>query len=181
VGPDNGLLTLAARPPRIVRVLDKPQLFRAQVSRTFHGRDVFSSVAAHLVSGVEAAALGSRSRELTPLALPVPRRSAGRLEATVLYRDHFGNLVSNVRAEDLPSDPSALKVEIGSATVAGLRASYAEAAEGCLLALIGSHGHLEIAVSGGSAAAQLAIDPGAELRVTWPAQTRDGRDSSGTD
>ncbi len=179
VGPDNGLLSAAlpddarsrARPgPARVPLppgfaaylLANPKYHRHPVSATFHGRDIFAPVAAHLSLGLEPSAVGPRVSDI--LALPPFRavvHADGSLSGRVLHVDHFGNLITSVRAEQIRS--SRVTVQVLGHTVHGLASTYAHS-EG-LTALIGSSGFLEIARSGASAARELGAVPGDPIIV----------------
>lgn len=157
LAPDNGILwpTLErAETVESVRVEEK-SFFLANVSDTFHGRDIFAPVAAHLARGVQLKHLGPPVEKLLRLELPRPslvRPDAIRGE--VIYIDHFGNLISNIPAqmlEKLEAPESKLVVRVADATVRGLSRSYAGVPVGKLLGLIGSTGFLEIAARGASA------------------------------
>ncbi len=165
VGPDNGLLTLAARPPRRVYTLDRDEWFRRPVSPTFHGRDVYAPVAAHLASGVTADRIGTPGRDLTALDLAPVRRRGDTVEATVVHVDRFGNLITNLLETDLPASAERVYVELAGRTIEGMVPSYAFGPAGGPVALIGSGGTLEIAVNGGSAAEFLGVTRGARVIV----------------
>jgi len=101
IAPDNGLLSLLAdrhRPTRLVR-LDNPAFWRAEVSRTFHGRDIMAPVAAHLSRGVGADRLGSPQESLVRIDWPQPRQEAHRTVGQVVWIDSFGNLITNLGRE----------------------------------------------------------------------------------
>lgn len=153
VAPDNGVLDLAlARQPaeRCVHLTDQ-RYWLAEVSATFHGRDIFAPVAAHLARGVAIDAFGTPVRDLTHRpTLQVERQPDGRLRGRIQHIDRFGNCVTNVPAEMISNRASTIKV--GAATIQGLALTYAGAEPGELVALIGSHGFLEISVRNGSAA-----------------------------
>lgn len=169
VGPDNGVLVPAARQTGELRayVLDQPSRFRQPVSQTFHGRDVFAPVAAHLSVGADPATLGTPTPHITELSLPRPRIAEGGVEGEVIYIDRFGNLVTNIEASMLDRfRRRSLSVSIGGTPVAGPVASYAAVAEGTPLALIDSWNVLEIAVRNGSAARELRAGLGTTVRVT---------------
>jgi S-adenosylmethionine hydrolase len=168
VGPDNGLLSPAAAAlggARAVYGLENAALFRQPVSATFHGRDVFAPVAAHLAAGLEPAALGPRRGAPASLVLPEPTLSADALRGEVIHVDRFGNLLTNIGAEAL----AAFRAPTVSVTVAGmsvaLAATYAAVAPGALLALVSSWGTLEVALRDGSAAARLGVGRGAPVVV----------------
>ncbi|HEY8492087.1 MAG TPA: SAM-dependent chlorinase/fluorinase [Dehalococcoidia bacterium] len=179
VGPDNGLLSSAlpdaARPqgreparvplPAGVRgvALTNPAYHRHPVSATFHGRDIFTPAAAHLAAGVPLAELGEPVRDM--LAFPPfrgRRRPDGVVEGRVIHVDRFGNCITAVRAEDLPSP--GVTVEVRGRRVPGLFPTYAALPEGPG-ALIGSGGYLELAVRNGSARETLGAAVGDVVAV----------------
>ena len=164
VAPDNGLLGGVLEAARAVRTfaLERPERWRAEPSPVFHGRDVFGPVAGFLAAGGALAELGPEVRvdSLVRLEAKRPRRSGAAWIGEVVAIDRFGNLVTN-----LPARVGAQ----GAVEVAGrrleLRRTYADAAEGELLALVGSGGCVEIACTRGRAADVLGAAPG--LLVAW--------------
>lgn len=168
VGPDNGVLSLAAEAlgtRRIVHLTDD-RLFLSPRSTTFHGRDVFAPVAAALATGTSPASLGTEVRELERLAVPAPRVEADRAQGVVVYVDRFGNLVSNVGADVLARLPHRpLSVSAGCVTVRGIETSYGAVAPGEPVAVVNSWGLLEIAVRDGSAAERLAVGVGCPVLI----------------
>jgi len=164
VGPDNGLLSLAApldRATRVVSITDERFMLTPR-SRTFHGRDVFAPVAAALATGTPATALGEEQEEMVFLDLPVPERDGASIHGEVLYVDQFGNLATNIEAGLLPAAID--HVEIAGRTILFVDA-YAEVERGSPLALVNSWGVVEIAVRDGSAQAVLGADVGAPVTV----------------
>jgi S-adenosylmethionine hydrolase len=139
-------------------VLDNPKFWREPVSDTFHGRDVFAPVAGHLASGVKPGCLGAPVDEVVTLWVPRPVRRGALVHGTVVYVDRFGNLVSNVR----PADFGAVEyVEVQGTRIEGLGHSYRDSPGP--LALVGSHGYVEIAFPEGSAADQIGAKVGTEI------------------
>jgi S-adenosylmethionine hydrolase len=166
VGPDNGLFT-SFLPERLACVaLTNPVTHRRPVSVTFHGRDIFAPVAAHLANGLSLTELGPAVDD--PVSWPnrQPQRLPdGWLRAEVVYVDRFGNLVTNVGPVEWESmDLRDLRIVVGAVSLA-VRRTYADVEKGTLLALAGSDGYLEIAVREGSAAERLGLDVGATLAV----------------
>ncbi len=163
VAPDNGILSFLS-PDEVleVRRLENPDLWLHPVSRTFHGRDVFAPVAAHLARGVPLAEVGPEHAELRRLHLPEPVPEPGAVRGEVLGFDRFGNAVTNIRARDLPRPGRA--VEVAGRTVP-LLGTYAEAPPGRPLALWGSWGRLEVSVRDGSARQVLGLGKGDPVRV----------------
>jgi S-adenosylmethionine hydrolase len=158
VGPDNGLLWPFMRGAR-VHELTAAHLRRPTVSPTFHGRDVFAPAAAHLALGIPPEQFGPAVADPVKLSPPRVRREGGAIVGEVVFVDHFGNLVSNLDAEDLPPvDHSQLKVMVGGKTLLPLRSTYGDVPQGQLVAVIGSSGLLEIAQREGSAARALGLE-----------------------
>jgi S-adenosylmethionine hydrolase len=170
VGPDNGLLgpAAAASGRRALRLIENQALLRHPVSQTFHARDIFAPVAAHLARGVAPQAVGRRLDTMVELAIPVPSRTPSGLAGEVVYVDHFGNLVTNIDAEAIGRFPApAVSVSIEATRVVGPVTAYAAVPEGALLAIIGSWGLMEVAVRNGNAAQVLAAGPGTPVTVVW--------------
>jgi S-adenosylmethionine hydrolase len=169
VAPDNGLLTMvfrAASPTRVVEVTDR-RYARPTISRTFEGRDRFAPAAAWLASGIELTAFGEPLTNWTMLDVPVPQGHNGELAGVVMRVDRFGNLVTNIDRGSVDEFARGERIEIDAAGhhVAKVVATYADAENGSECALFGSSDHLEIAVSGGSAAERLGLTRGAPVVV----------------
>jgi S-adenosylmethionine hydrolase len=167
VGPDNGVFTGLFRhhAPKWVRQLAEPRYWlKNPPADTFHGRDIFAPVAAHLSLGVDSARLGPELSD--PVLLPT--RSAvtygNQWRGEVQFVDDFGNLITNIPGCKLKSKPS--RVSIGGTPIV-LKAvrTYAEAALGELVYLVSSDGFVEIAEVMGSAARRLGVAAGAEVEV----------------
>ena len=179
LAPDNGLLTVVlggeigrgtgAAATRVVSVEDR-SLFRSDVSSTFHGRDIFAPLGAALACGAALKDLGSEIGSIQRLDVPTSRREAGSVKGEVLYVDPFGNLVTNVTADELTeSELARIVVYVGGAVIRGLSRAYSDVAAGMLLAYIGSAGFLEVAVNRQSAASRLAADVGTPVRIGFEA------------
>jgi S-adenosylmethionine hydrolase len=141
--------------------LTNPEYWRHTVSSTFHGRDIFAPVAVYLASGAHQESVGESIHELTLLNLFTLRRSDDRVEGQVIYIDRFGNLVSNIQKDWLPDGEIMIDLEGGA--ISGLSRTFSDADS--LLALIGSHGYLEVAENGGSAASRLGVEVGATITI----------------
>lgn len=167
VGPDNGLLA-----PAIDRLggldaaveLTEPAYWGARRSATFHGRDLFAPVAAHLAAGTPLEKLGRALAELErPFAFPEPRRSGGTLQGEVLHVDTYGNLVTNLPGSLLPPRFS---VRVGGVEISNApHPHYQAVTPGALLALVGSTGLLEVSARDGSAATVIGAGRGAAVLV----------------
>lgn len=189
VAPDNGVLSyvLACNPMTAAVNLTDSHFHLSPVSHTFHGRDIFAPVAAHLASGIPLTNLGQPISKL--ITIPVPHMSAppdNTLVGKVIHVDRFGNLVTSIgrllwRGDELLVQPafSALReegdgqwplafsasktlVHIADQCIESIQPTYGDAPQGQLLALVGSAGHLEIAVAGGNAAEALGAGVGVE-------------------
>ena len=195
VAPDNGLLTLVCRhydpafgdtdTPSHAAVPDNCRAWRLTnrdywrhpVSSTFHGRDVFAPVAAHLSLGAASDLLGEPASAITASPLPVPRPDGSTLRGHVIYADAFGNLITDLTADILdkmgisPGD-SNVTVAIARHTITGLSRTFHDLPGSGLRALIGSHDRLEIAVVDGSAAAALGLGGGTAVVITTGASQR---------
>jgi S-adenosylmethionine hydrolase len=169
IGPDNGLLSLAAPMRTVRRIIDVSRSrYRLQpVSRTFHGRDVFAPVAAALAAGVEAAMLGRAVDAMQSLRTPRVRRRGPVLLGEVLWVDGFGNLTTNItRADLVGADFRGRRLSITIARhVVPFRPSYSGVPYGRPVAVMNSSDLVEIAVNRGSAADQLDVRLGARVRV----------------
>lgn len=173
VGPDNGLLEPAARRLgfagswRIMLTAATRRFLPEEAAPTFHGRDIFAPIAAAIAAGALAPEDAGDPIDLAPLALPPVLQTGGRTEGRVLYCDHFGNAITNLRASDFGGgdDARAIHVHFGTGRHASFVRTYSDAERGQPLALIGSDGYLEIAVRDGSARADLGIATGDPVRV----------------
>jgi S-adenosylmethionine hydrolase len=167
VGPDNGLFTLflADEPYAKCHAITNAEYTLPHVSATFHGRDVFAPVAAHLANGVDLTLLGPRITDPVTFAVPTPTQQPdGSWLGHVLYADHFGNLITSV-TDDLLRDMGNVEISIGQKRISDIHHTYAEAAPGELVALVGSSDHLEISIVNGNAAQTLGLGPDAPLTL----------------
>ena len=184
IGPDNGILSyvlLANGQPAPTKVgqvalppqcrayhLTNPRFWLRPLSSTFHGRDIFGPVAAHLSLGVSPRELGEEISSLICLPVATPEWDDSRVLGRVVHIDRFGNLVTDLRAS-LFQDNERVMVQVGGREIQGLSASYAEGRE--ILALIGSCNTLEVAVKNGSAVARLGSRIGDTVTVVRTASS----------
>lgn len=175
VGPDNGLLTLAAA---VLGGVDaafdvSEAAVRIGESDTFHGRDVFSPVAAELARGAAPGELGSAVgfRDLVQLELPTPTITPDRIDAHVLYLDQYGNVILNLHGEVL--DGTFLAGGVAAwletsmqKTVVPLGRTFADVDAGEPVIFTDSTGYLAIAVNRGSAAGRFGLGPDNHVRIT---------------
>jgi len=173
VGPDNGLLWLASRAEGVEAIfgIENEAYFSPGGSRTFEGRDVFASVAAHLASGIPPEALGRKRAKMEELNLGQPKVGDGAIECEVIYVDDFGNAITNLEggvAKGLIGVGSMVRLWAKSLEAeVKFGSTYASVGEGEALLLVGSHGNLEVAVRGGSASAEFGIGRGDRIRISW--------------
>jgi hypothetical protein len=171
VAPDNGLLSLVAHrspPQQCVEIVNR-KYWLAEVSNTFHGRDIMAPVAASLSLGVGLPELGPPIRELNKLTWPEIEIDEKLIKGSVVSFDSFGNLITDITAQMLAAVPdrSQLRIECGRHTVYGMVRTYAELPAKSQVALIGSSGFLELAVVNGNAVQALEVGVGEEVRVRW--------------
>ncbi len=174
IGPDNGLFTPILTKEEIIGTIHitNKKYFHRGVSSTFHGRDVFAPVAAHLSLGEEPGSFGERIDDPLLLDIPEPALKEGTIEGEVILVDSFGNLITNIDAGDIPRLPveGTIEVTIKEARIHGLSKTYGTGTKGRPIALIGSTNRLEIACNMGSASELLKAAAGerVEVRVLQP-------------
>ncbi|MCW4024322.1 MAG: S-adenosyl-l-methionine hydroxide adenosyltransferase family protein [Candidatus Bathyarchaeota archaeon] len=171
IGPDNGVLILAAQNQGIQRIyqLSNPRYMQPQISRTFHGRDIFAPAAAFLERGTKPSAFGPAVQNIVLPEFANVKQDGDCVFGEVLQVDSFGNIISNISQKMLLQIgiTGAVKVQIGHHQVRlDFCSSYGEAEPQKLLALIGSHGFLEIALNQGSAAEMLHVKTGDKIQLS---------------
>ncbi|HLO87705.1 MAG TPA: SAM-dependent chlorinase/fluorinase [Nostocaceae cyanobacterium] len=162
VGPDNGLFSgVLSQSPAINAVeLTNLNFWRTpQPSTTFHGRDIFAPVAAHLSKGIPLTDLGEEIDPKTLVKLDINQcdEKENRVVGCIQYIDYFGNLVSNIPGSYVQG--KSWCVQVGELTIPGCE-TYSAVQVGESLALVGSHGWVEIAINSGNAQTQ--------LKINWP-------------
>lgn len=172
VAPDNGVLSLIeAREPKFtVRHITADRYFLQPVSQTFHGRDIFSPVAAWLSRGVAPAEFGPAISDYARLPLPaVEHVGETSLRGIVLKVDKFGNLITNLGEQEVPAlftaAPPKLKLLIAGQVITRICRSYAEGEDHEFFAILGSSGYLEVAARQASAAEKLSAGVGTPVGV----------------
>jgi hypothetical protein len=170
VGPDNGLfgMVLEDHDAQKVVALENSRFFRSDVSATFHGRDVFAPVAAHIAQGVTLEDLGPDidPDELTQLPFNDPYLGDKRVECHVIHRDRFGNLITNLSRTALEGwlAGESPRVELDGRRVS-LEKTFSNSSSGEPVAYYGSTNQLEIAVNGGDAARYFGADQGSSVMI----------------
>ena len=173
LGPDNGLLALAAEKQGIMAIheITNPKLMLPEVSSTFHGRDLFAPAAAHVASGVASTEFGAEVRDFVKPSFAKITRDKDVMTGEVLHVDHFGNVITNLSKgeADKLSTRGMVKVEVGRfKSKLKLLRTYGGTKQGEPLALIGSHGYLEIAVNQGNAAGMFQVKSGDRVSISKP-------------
>ncbi|HEY2867826.1 MAG TPA: SAM-dependent chlorinase/fluorinase, partial [Pyrinomonadaceae bacterium] len=163
VGPDNGLFSFLYEKSCEITSIENDRYFRKPVSSTFHGRDIFAPVAAHLSLGVPPNEFGPQVTDPVRLIDQKAKRvDETTLKGAVVHIDHFGNIVTNVTADAAGGE---FEIEVAGRTTTELREQYAGALPGQPFAIAGSSGLIEISINGGSAAEMLQMAVGAAVIV----------------
>jgi S-adenosylmethionine hydrolase len=171
VAPDNGLLTmiLDPNPGAKVREIQASRYFRQPVSATFHGRDIFAPVAAHLAGGLAVSKLGKPVSDAVRSDFAKPTQSGrARWTGTVLKIDRFGNIITNLdwatfhRIQDIP-----FQLKLGHRTVTRFSPTYAATPGGELFAIKGSSGYVEVSLNQSHAASIADVLPGSTIRLSF--------------
>jgi S-adenosylmethionine hydrolase len=170
VGPDNGLFTRVVQREglKAAYMLTQSAYFRRQVSATFHGRDIFGPVAAHLARGVEPAQFGPRLEDLVQLPYTPPQRVGETITGEILHLDHFGNIATNIPAEmctDFVPGQTVACTLAGHTRIMLFVETYGAGPQDHLVCLINSNGEFEIALPCGAASAHLGVKVGEMVRL----------------
>jgi hypothetical protein len=169
IGPDNGLFSLVTDNDEVeVIELTQKRFWRINTpSSTFHGRDIFAPVAAHLAKGIPYEELGSSLSTMEIYRWAIPTNDKEAIQGWVLHIDRFGNLITNIPEKLVQSLGSldSLRIYVGNHVLKGLTTTYGSVEPGEGLALIGSAGTLEISINKGNAAAMLGVIQGSPVSV----------------
>ena len=170
VTPDNGVLTLVLEsaekqnwPVQIIH-LDKPEFWLPRISHVFHGRDIFAPVAAHLASGISLDQLGTIITNPVRISFPRPTRTPTGFTAEIVHIDHFGNISTSVRREDLGESTQVL-IRLGNSEIRGLVRTFGDRPSGTLVALYGSTDYLLVCQVNGHAASTLGVQVGDPVEI----------------
>ncbi len=166
VSPDNGLLSFILSENKNAQVfeLTNTDYFAKNISQTFHGRDVFAPVAAHLSNGIEPKYFGKEIKDFICFEITKPKIIASnKLEAEIIYIDRFGNLITNLKQTDLSNK---FELEINGQRIEKLLDYYAQAEQSEVFMIFGSAGYLEIVANKSSASEILQANIGQKLFIT---------------
>ena len=170
VGPDNGILMLAARTQDIKHIyeLTNPKLKFSKISGTFHGRDIFAPASAYLDKGIQPSEFGPEIKDPVQPAFTQIEKDADSVIGEVLNIDGFGNIITNMTQKDLADNAiETINVQLPQATLKlKFAKTYAEAKQQQPITLVGSHGFLEIALNQGDAAKKFNVKVGEKIVVT---------------
>ncbi|BAU63267.1 hypothetical protein STA3757_06270 [Stanieria sp. NIES-3757] len=166
VGPDNGLFSGIFSQRTIIAAVELTNSnywLSNNPSQTFHGRDIFAPVGAHLASGVALSQMGKFIDPASLVSLPLPQLQITETTITgcIQYIDHFGNLITNIPGE-IVNQSWSVKVK---ETVIAIAITYSEVEHGTVVALVGSHNWLEIAVNQGNAQKKLQLEWGDPITI----------------
>ncbi len=170
LAPDNGILSGAFGDdtPETAVKLELSNVAEGEVSRTFHGRDVFARAAGRLASGATLASLGREFDPAEVMRLDVPKPMVSRLSISgeILYVDRWGNAVTNISAADLGTNSLEWSIRCGAFAVERICSTYADVPEGDPLAAVSSMDTVEMAIRNGSAAARYDLEQGMAVEMT---------------
>lgn len=169
VGPDNGIFSLIAEMNDVTACkLTKTDYWNGDtLSNTFHGRDIFAPVAAHLANGIPLSQLGEDLEELETYHWAKPISDKDGIQGWIVHIDRFGNLISNISEEmfrDVIGD-NRVRIYVGTTILEELVHSYGYVEEGEPAAFTGSSGMLEVAINKGNAGEMLGVKKGAQISI----------------
>jgi S-adenosyl-L-methionine hydrolase (adenosine-forming) len=171
VAPDNGVLSMVYQREEslAVRHITAEHYFLQPVSNTFHGRDIFSPVAAWLSKNGQSSSFGEEITDFVRFTLPKPKAAGSGMKGIVLRADNFGNLLTNFTEEDLPQvlAGSNFKLRVGNAEISRLAQTFGNGAPNEPILVLGSSGFFEVAVNRGNAAKAVGASRGAEVSVEF--------------
>lgn len=169
IGPDNGVLAMVYSDiPHKARAITSEKYFLQPVSRTFHGRDIFAPVAAHVANGTRPSSFGKPIEDHLKPTFAKPQRTSKRLwVGSVLHVDRFGNLITNFHVDEFAKVcVNPFMLAIGVRSLSTMAFAYAEAEPGEPFVIVGSSGFLEVAMNQGSAARALGCAAGSPCELT---------------
>ena len=169
VAPDNGVLSMIyEREACTVRHITAEHYFLNPVSPTFHGRDIFAPTAGWLSKAFQTEAFGEIVTDFVRFTLPKAKANGKSVKGVVLRVDAFGNLMTNLTAEDIPIgalDGGPINLAVNGKQVPNFARTFASGNPGEPIAVLGSAGYVEIAVNRGNAARTLGVNRGAEVTL----------------
>jgi S-adenosylmethionine hydrolase len=168
VAPDNGVLSfLTERDIKRIIHISNEEYFLKPVSGTFHGRDIFAPVAAHISRGEKIEGLGTAIKEIKRLKFPSPQVKKNLLMGEVIYVDRFGNLITNINRDVFLRfvEGKKFQIGIGKVKLSKISSSYQEGKKGLPIAIFDSFHNLEISFYGNDASRRLKLNKGSKIHV----------------
>ena len=169
VAPDNGVLSMIyERESCTARHITAEHYFLNPISPTFHGRDIFAPTAAWLSKTFQTEAFGEIVTDFVRFTMPKAKSTGQSVKGVILRVDVFGNLMTNLTAEDIPAGAlggGSIKLSVNGKPVVKFGQTFASGNAGEPIAMLGSAGYVEIAVNRGSAARMLGVNRGAEVTL----------------
>jgi S-adenosyl-L-methionine hydrolase (adenosine-forming) len=171
LAPDNGVLSYVFQNEKTKHViqLENQKYFRQPISHTFHGRDIFAPIAAHLSLGVSISKLGSKVEKLIKFPIPEPGIVDNHIYAHILHIDHFGNIITDISKEfwNKTIGKKRFAISIGKKKITQIKKTFADGKFGDIIAYYGSAGFLEIAIVSGNAVSKLNLTLDSPIVITW--------------
>jgi len=171
ITPDNGLLSYILCKEKVKSAvnLTNPEYFLPQISNTFHGRDIFAPVAAHISRGVSLNSFGEQITNIAQIPISTPDTFESEIAGHILHIDRFGNLITNISQELFESVRRGrnFTIFVKNRQIKRICRAYAESSAGELLGIFSSFGNLEIAINGGNAAGSLEVKRGDSIKIRF--------------
>ncbi|TVQ66357.1 MAG: hypothetical protein EA360_05845 [Balneolaceae bacterium] len=169
VGPDNGIFSLIGEDFEYQAIhLNREAFWRDERSNTFHGRDIFAPVAAHLSGGTPLHELGSPILKLVTFRWAVPIADRDGIQGWIVHIDRFGNLISNISEKmirDHVDQGRTFRIYVGNTILDTIHTTFASVPDGEPVGYIGSTGKLEVAINRGNAREMLGVEKGAQISI----------------
>ena len=168
VAPDNGVLSfLVERDIKKIIHITNEEYFLKPVSRTFHGRDIFAAVAAHLSEGERIENFGPAIKDMERIELPEPGVEKNRLLGEIIYVDRFGNLITDINRDVFLQfiERKKFRIVIGETRISKISSSYQEGKEGSPIAIFDSFDNLEISLYRSDASRSLNLNKGSKIYI----------------
>jgi S-adenosylmethionine hydrolase len=173
VGPDNGILLPTAHllGDYVVYEITNPKYMIHPLSQTFHGRDIFAPIAAYITKGIPFGEIGTKTTHFVDVQFKIGEHQGDRIVGKILYIDRFGNLITNIPSDILPTDINQKKITVISNDHTWEKLpfmpTYGFVKPGEVLLTMGSNNFLEISINQGNAAKTLMIKEDAEIQLQF--------------
>ncbi len=172
--PDNGIISWIEKREKNISVFELAQtdIYTDSPSATFHGRDIMAPVSAKIASGTKPEDLGRITENFVKTEIPLSRIKGDKIEGAIIYCDHFGNLITNIRKEDYEKISQSKKnskilIEVNKIDINGISSCYSDGSDSNVNALWGSHGNLELFVKEKNAKEIHGIKTGTAVEIIF--------------